>query len=196
MATAIARHPLTWPAGRPRTPLARRERPKFVVESFTQARDLLLGELRRLGARSVILSTNVPLRQDGLPYANMRQPDDTGVAVYFQRKGRDLCLSCDRWAKVEHNLRAVADAIDSIRRIERRGTGEMVDQAFSGFAQLPPVGSRWYEVLSVDEWASAETIAQAYRRELARRHPDRGGSAELMHELENARLQIPDDRRP
>ena len=41
----------------------------------------LIWELKRLGARGMVLSTNVELRQDGLPYSNRRRPEDPGVAV-------------------------------------------------------------------------------------------------------------------
>ncbi len=52
-----------------------------------RARDDLVAELRRFGAKDVVLSTSVPLRLDGLPLAAARQPDDPGVAVYFSLTG-------------------------------------------------------------------------------------------------------------
>ena len=42
-------------------------------------------------------------------------------------------------------------------------------------------------VLGVDRHASAEAIAEAHRRLIARVHPDRGGSSERVHEANAAR---------
>src|SRR5438045_3368924 len=84
--------PLFWPDGRPRA--ARRERSAFKVAGFGRVRDELLNELKLLRASRVIISTNVPLRRDGLPLAGQPQPKDPGVAVYFTRGGRKLCFAC------------------------------------------------------------------------------------------------------
>ena len=89
-------YPLHWPEGWKRT--SYRIRSKFKT-GFGAARNLLFAELDRMGASKVIVSTNIPLRNDGLPRANMR-PDggDTGVAVYFQRKGKPVVFACDKYS--------------------------------------------------------------------------------------------------
>ena len=83
--------PLQWPTGHPRT--SHPQRSRFDV-SFGTARDCLLHEIRLLGGTLPVLSTSIPLRLDGLPYANHRQPDDKGVAVYFTLKGQPMCFAC------------------------------------------------------------------------------------------------------
>ncbi|MCC5608930.1 hypothetical protein LC612_19610 [Nostoc sp. CHAB 5834] len=67
-----------------------------------------------MGAKNIIISSNVPTRQDGLPYARHKEPDDPGVAVYFKIKDKNYALCCvgiarlrHRWLKVRHNLRAI-----------------------------------------------------------------------------------------
>lgn len=183
----ISRYPLYWPAGRVRT--ANRQRPKFQAKSFAAVRDGLLNELKLLKATGVILSTNVELRRDGLPLAGQRNPSDPGVAVYFSRKGRDLAFACDRWVNVEENMRAIADAIECIRTIERRGTGEMVDAAFTGFAALPPGSSsrNWWEVLGLSNPNTDPQLVQTIYRKLAlEHHPDRGGDHVRMAEINDA----------
>ncbi len=95
---------MQWPSGWPQT--AQRRSSHFDTR-FAQARDGLLEEIRRLGGTQTILSTNVELRRDGLPYANQRNPEDPGVAVYFQQDGRPRVITCDRWLKVEDNIQAV-----------------------------------------------------------------------------------------
>jgi hypothetical protein len=39
-------------------------------------------ELRRLGATNIVVSTNVPVKADGLLYADNKRLDDPGIAVY------------------------------------------------------------------------------------------------------------------
>lgn len=179
----ITRSPLSWPAGRERTPSHRRQRPKFKSGSFATCRDELLAELRRAKAQEVILSTNVALRQDGLPLANQRNPNDPGVAVYFTRKSKPLSLCCDRWIAVEDNLRAIQDVVQCIRTIERRGTGEMVDAAFTGFQQLPPAANasgQWWQVMGLSPQTATAEVQERFRELVMRHHPDRGGDSDKM----------------
>lgn len=53
----IEAYPLSWPQGYPRS--ARREHSRFQT-SMANARDGLLEELRLMGARQIIISTNIP----------------------------------------------------------------------------------------------------------------------------------------
>jgi hypothetical protein len=58
--------PLAWPQGWPRTPSHKRTyNHQLKLSTFDSARDKLLDELRKLSARSVVLSTSIPLRRDG-----------------------------------------------------------------------------------------------------------------------------------
>lgn len=180
--------PLSWPAGKPRTPAHRRQRSKFDVSSFAVVRDNLLTELRRLGAKQIVLSTNVETRGDGLPYANRRQPDDAGAAVFFvDRKGRQLAFACDRWDKIEDNLRAIEKTIEALRGVERWGSGDMLEAAFTGFLALPAAATRrWFDVFNVPAHTPTNEVSDAYRRALMVAHPQRGGSNEAFHEVEQA----------
>ncbi|KAF7958244.1 hypothetical protein AWV80_01355 [Cupriavidus sp. UYMU48A] len=98
-----------------------------------------------------MISTNVPLRQDGLPYASYRKVDDEGVAVYFTLDGQQMSFACDRWNKVEHNMHAIVKTIDALRGIARWGTGDMMRAAFTGFAALPSPSTvrSWREIIGV-----------------------------------------------
>ena len=82
--------PLSWPSGKPRTRNPQRSR--FDV-NFTFARDELLKEIRLLGGRLPILSSNIPLRRDGLPYAGQKagRPRRGGL-FYAQRPANVLLL--------------------------------------------------------------------------------------------------------
>lgn len=182
--------PLHWPDGWPRTKTPAKS--KFDV-SFVEARDGLLAEIKRLGGRYIVISTDIETRQDGLPYANQRSPSDTGVAVYFERKGKQMVFACDRWNSVKDNMRAIAKTIDAIRGIERWGASEMLERAFSAFVALPAPGAArtWREVLGFNTERpgiiTKDRIEGAYRLSAKKVHPDAGGSTEAMAELNAAR---------
>lgn len=177
-------YPLAWPAAKPRT--NRRDRSRFDV-TFAKARDELFKELALMGARMPVLSTNVNLRRDGLPYANQPEPRDPGVAVYFTWKKRELCFSCDRWDRVRDNIQAIRHTISALRGLERWGTGDMVEAAFRGFEALPPPkGKEWFDVLEVSPNSSPEQIEESYRRLAKQHHPDLGGDSDKMSDINAA----------
>ena len=53
---------------------------------MSDATSRLIRECRLLGAANVIVSTNVAVRRDGLPYARQRTPEDPGAAVVLQAR--------------------------------------------------------------------------------------------------------------
>lgn len=186
-------YPLQWPAHQPRKLSHQRRRAAFKV-SLGHARDELLDELRLLGARDVIITSNVATRRDGLPYADAREPSDPGVAVYFERpfkggKAQQYVFACDTFDLFLHNLRAVGMTVAALRAIQRYGATEMLEQAFTGFAALPPGGrvTQWWEVLGVPPRASVAEITAAHRELVMIHHPDRGGDSVRMAEINAAR---------
>lgn len=192
----IEAYPLHWPANKPRTQTSRREASRFET-TFARARDSVLNEVKLLRGSRVVISTNVSLRRDGLPLAGQRQPDDPGVAVYFlDRAGTQKCIACDRWKKVEDNLWSIAKAIDALRGIQRWGTGDMVDAAFSGFAALPaPKPSpNWSVVFGMPAHSTTEAVKARYRELAMRHHPDRGGSREEMEAVLRAFAEFERER--
>ena len=184
-------YPLQWPDGWPRTPSHKRGKSRFTGQTYNQIRQLQ-NELRLLGAKNVVISSNVPVRNDGLPYAEAakRRYDDPGVAVYFTLKGKPLSMARDRYLTPWENMRSLVLTIDGLRSMERHGGSTMMDRAFSGFAQLPkPSGADWWEVLQVRPDASRDVIDANFKRLARDRHPDRGGSDHQMAELNRARDQ-------
>ena len=115
--------PLNWIPEKQRTPSNKRKRSQFQV-NFAKARNDLLGELKRLKATNIVISSNVETRQDGLPKASFKEPEDPGIAVYFRSFKKEYALSCDRWDKVKDNVRAIGKHIKALRGIEvERGRG-------------------------------------------------------------------------
>lgn len=171
-------YPLHWPEGRPRT--ARRERSRFdTTHQLAQTR--LMEELRLMNAKHVVLSTNVELRRDGLPYSSRKNPDDPGVAVYFEHKGRSVCFACDRWDSVGDNIQAIKKTVEALRGIARWGTGDMMEAAFSGFVALP--APSWRGDLGLGSDATLSDAEASYRSRARYAHPDAGGSEEAMSRL-------------
>lgn len=199
----INAYPLQWPVGRDRTRQFSREVARFNT-TFARARDeivrnvaLLTGtQLRWMKGNDVIVSTNIPVRGDGLPYATFRKPDDPGVAVYFDYKGKQMSFACDRWTRIEDNMQAIAKTIEALRGIARWGTGDMMQAAFTGFTALPsPDAQRpWWEVLGLSRAASHEVIEGRYRELRSSTHPDRGGSTNQFRAVQNAWQQYLDSR--
>jgi len=188
----VTSYPLYWPVGWPRAP--RRRRASFRDSNVYVETQEVRAELQRLGARAVIVSANLQLRNDGVPYAGQKTPSDTGIAVWFElRSGaawQQHVLACDRWDKAEHNLRAIALHIDSLRGQGRWGVGS-VQQAFQGYKALPERagGVPWWEILGVDPQASRDAVERAFKRRAHERHPDKGGAIDAWHELQQAREQ-------
>ena len=161
--------PLQWPHGRPRT--KQRASSAFKITP-RKAFDELMEELHRFGAVSPVVSTNAPLRQDGTPYADALDDPlpDPGVAVYFMRKKRLVCLACDTYRLPFENVRALGLSIKALRDMDRWGAGQVLDQAFEGFTALPPPDAMsevseaaWWVVLGVDPTATRDQIADAYK---------------------------------
>jgi len=193
--------PLSWPEGWPRTaPHLRRDSPflrpaKFAARyhSMEEARRELARELNLLGARREVLSTNVQLQLDGVPYSGRTPPADPGAAVYFTLKEKPTSLACDRWRRVEDNIWAIKCKIYNLRADERYGVGS-IEQAFRGYMALPAPGesgaSDWWRTLGVPVNASPTQVRDAYRLLVKKHHPDRNGEADLFRRVQAAYQQF------
>jgi hypothetical protein len=182
--------PLAWPVGWPTTPGYDRKSGGFQV-TYEEAASQLADELDRLGVTDGFISTDQPVRISGTP-DRTRQPGTPGVAVYFERHGKSLCIPCDKFSSVRDNIRAVGLTLESIRRMERYGTSQTVEAAMSGFTAIPAtagpsVGPRaWHDVLGVAPDSPASVIRAAYKAKALDAHPDRGGSQDAWLELQQA----------
>lgn len=198
--TDINAFPLSWPMTYPRTKYPSRS--KFGDYSFAVVRDNLMKELKRFGATKVVLSTNIPLRLDGLPKSGMGRIKDPGVAVYFKKqlKGQlhDFVFACDRWEKIEDNIYSIYKTIDALRGIDRWGSSDMQEKAFTGYMALPPATSQtkrpWNVVLNVSNFESTENVKKKWNELAMRWHPDRGGDASKMAEINQAYAEFKTER--
>jgi len=201
------RSPLTWPAWFPRTLFDERQPARFGTKNQGSwgSKPLTLhqacrrvtdeigkytrnGQPWRCDPEDVIISTDLLLRNDGLPRSGQRTPDDPGAAVYFALDGKQRCIPCDMYQRIEDNIGAIAATIAALRTIERHGS-QMFEAAFTGFDALPApdqvVGRSWRDVLSYygDSLAEAKTAYQKARKVA---HPDHGGAYGQLHEVQTA----------
>lgn len=197
MSDAPQRFPLQWPKHRPRKPANRRVRGGFTADtkriSLSDAMDRLETELERLGAVYPLVSTNIEPRLDGRPKGGLSAPADPGVCVYFQLKGESFALAIDTFTEVSQNLAGLAEHIKATRMIERYGVASAAEtlQAFSALpppAPPEPPPRPWHEVLGImPQAASKEAVEAIYRVRARGAHPDAGGPAGAMAELNRAR---------
>lgn len=203
----ISASPLSWPPGKPRTPAKDRKQGRFgkrnssgwglkeltVAEARSRVTETLdkftrSGQTHRVPPDSIIISTNLDLRIDGFPRSGQREPSDPGAAVYFQLDGQNQCIPCDVYSRIADNLAAIADCIEALRTLERHDAS-LMRAAFTGFAQLasPEAMGRphWRTVLNTDSH-DPEEVRKAYKTAQRAAHPDKGGSSEAFHAVQEA----------
>ena len=159
-------YPLQWPPGWPRT-ASRQSWPTRAI-ALEPALAECQAELRRLGAKNIVLSSNVTL--------GSQAPVDPGVVAYCTYDGTQVSIPCDRWTTVAGNLRAIAKTIEAMRGMERWGAKHMVRAMLTGFTALPApiVPEDWRAALGNP--ATLAAAEAAYRELMKRAHPDAGGS--------------------
>lgn len=182
--------PLQWPDGWPRAKY--RDQAAYLVE-FETARRELKREIKLMNGSDLVISSNVPIRQDGECYASSAGKNymDPGVAIYFKRKKEQIGIGCDCWDRVKDNLRALGLTIKAMRQIERCGASDILDRAFTAFKALPPAMSisnpNWWDVLQVLEDSPTALVKKSYRSLATANHPDRdGGDAGAMARINEA----------
>lgn len=199
------RYPLCWPKdwkrtqGRTRAQFGKAPRARgadvqtYVPKSRLSIEDSFRRieyEMERFGVdlHTVLVSTNLRTNMRGMPTGATGEPSDPGVAVYWNLKGKSQCMAIDRYDRVADNLAAVAATLEALRAIERHGGGSILERAFLGFAQLP-AALDWRAILCIHPQTNVteEIIDNAFKALAIRRHPDKGGSTEMMAELNRAR---------
>lgn len=184
---SVQPYPLQWPDTMPRYKSARQ--PGQFKTSLSGAMKNVSDSLRRFAVDSgkplgnVVISSNVTL--------GVSNPPDPGVSVWFTWDGMSVCIPVDRYSKVEANLQAIHHIIEARRTELRHGTLALVRATFQGFTALPAPASKrpWREVLNLigEKNPTREQVDHHYRTKAKTAHPDVGGSAEAMAELNRAR---------
>lgn len=175
---------------------------------------LLEREIRMISGRDAVVELALhegQFTREGLPYSNAT-PEHPGVIVRVRKPVRNphgkmdmvpLYFPAGRFSPWQANMRAVAIALEDLRRIDRYGVTQNSEQ-YTGFKQLPPPGPEHPSVLTVEEAArvvaasvsgcvpfdvltSPDNYRRAYRERAARLHPDAGGALDEWMKLQAAK---------
>jgi hypothetical protein len=176
--------PLSWPAGYPVT--EHRIESKFSC-TFAQARDGIFNQIDLLGAKTFFISCNVQRNKKGDLVEGRLIYDNPGVALYFNYKGEDKVIACDKWKYIHENLRAVEKSLEAIRGLERWGCSDIISRAMGGLKELAENAGEsngaWWQVLGVDQDAPPTYIEAAYKQKVKIYHPDKPTGNRDMFEL-------------
>jgi len=193
----IREYPLDWPKGWKRTPDAVRRKGKFqgTWKMAQQEMRRTLLSLTRTPHFGLIISTNLKADDPNLEgkakdvyYWSGQGIDSPGVAVSFVRKDKEIILACDKWNRPRDNLKALTATVMGLYKIDYWGCSEAMERAFSGLElQALPAPKQWWHVLGVNEFASEDTIKDAWRTKMKSLHPDIGGHDNNAAELNAAR---------
>lgn len=169
---------------------------------------LLDRELDFLEADNVVLQmavTDREIRRDGWIRSNA-VPDHPGVILTFDSWLGPLSYPCDNFTAWKANVRAIALALEALRKIDRYGVTKRGEQ-YTGWKQIPGPGqtsvtmtaNRAAEILKASAGESIEGkfpedvilgdagVAQAVHKAARRSsHPDAGGSDERFQSVELA----------
>jgi hypothetical protein len=152
--------------------------------TLDQAVKEAVAELTRMGAKDVVLSSNMRV---GLIRSSETELKDPGVALYWTSKsGQPMVMACDGWSRLRDNVRAIGLTLAALRAIERSGASQLLERVFTGFQALPEGSPDHWNVLGLERGTSEDRLSARYR-ELARKlHPDHGGTDAQMAKVNQA----------
>lgn len=189
----------TWPGVA--LPAWKRLRARFKA-SWSQTVRLLERELSHLGAQRIVLEMAVDerdLRNDGWIRANARPHSEGVILSFHSRQYGDLRYPCDRFNDWQDNVRAIALALEALRKVDRYGVTRRGEQ-YTGWKALPPASgipttveaaariiAKHSGIHESNVARSPETLRSAIREAQRRTHPDHGGVANDFHAVQAAK---------
>lgn len=127
--------------------------------------------------------TNYP-RGARLEGYNQSELDRT-VTLTYNLRGKPITLKMDSQSRAVDNLRVLFLAVEAMRLNEKRGIGEIIEQAYLQLAGPVQEKSPW-EILSIFPGSPISVAEAMYKEKAKTAHPDRGGSQEDMRQLNDA----------
>lgn len=183
-----------------------RRRSPFKV-GYQDTLELLFFEIAKLGGSDVVVQIDVrehELRLDGWPKSDAR-PKSPRVIVSLKSKHGPLMYPCDQFLKWQDNLRAIALALEALRKVDRYGVTSHGEQ-YKGWQALPAPSdgggftsiekaanfiARHCDHLPLDISGRFDTFRDAYRIAALKLHPDRNnGDMAEFKKLQQARELI------
>lgn len=196
------------------TPSGARVDAKFKV-TWSGVQDILERELRMLGYRegSVVLQTahnKYDVRKDGQLRGDVRAPSHPGVIVSFDvmddtgSRWIQMAFESDRFTQWKDNVRAIADAMEALRKIDRYGVSGVGKSGaqYEGYKRLESaegkIGDYDMAIAFLSEHSGIEapelqasSIARekAFRKAARKFHPDSAtGDLNEFQKLNDVRM--------
>lgn len=172
-------------------------RPSPFDAPWSRTVDLLADELRHLSARDIVIELALQegdLRLDGIPRANARLERD-GARISFQSKWGPLRYETSEFTHNGYrgltgwqaNLRAIALAMEALRKVDRYGVSKRGEQ-YAGWRAIPMTTGPSTALASRQD---AEEYLMRWggdwRRAARETHPDVGGDAEEFQTVMRAK---------
>lgn len=178
--------------------------------AFGATRDLLEFELEKLDAKNAVVEVGAhEFLRSGLPRQN--EVWHPGIALLFDSKRGPLAFATDRFNDWRDNLRAIALALEALRKIDRYSVSQSGEQ-YRGWAALPPAtpntqsetfasredAALWlqkYFLCALEPLLNNEDIRKSAYQKIARQlHPDAGGDPTQFRKLQNAKAMLENTR--
>jgi hypothetical protein len=159
--------------------------------------DLIARELRLLCAKAPVLLmalNDQQIRLDGRPYAKAI-PLHPGVILAFTVGKQQMQFPCDAFLTWPENLRAIALALEALRKVDRYGVTKQGEQ-YAGWKALPPPnGDHWTPEAArqfIDSIIGSGRvgligISASIREAEMVTHPDKGGHPSDFNKVQQAR---------
>lgn len=170
-------------------------------KTWTEVQNILEKELRFLNYRtgSVVLQTAHSawdVRKDGKLRSDVRAPEHPGIVLKFDvydskaKRYVQMSFECDRFVQWKANVRAIADAMEALRKVDRYGVsgGGKTNAHYEGYKALPSgdelsddkvadvVLAAFMETHSnfkvKDILSNRDNFIRAYKQAAAKLHPD------------------------
>lgn len=176
------------------------------ASTLSSTMNTLRRELRELGAKDVLLQIAVPrekFRLDGYP-RETAVPEHPGLILTMDSRVGPLSYPCDTFTTWQDNLRAIALALEALRKVDRYGVTKRGEQ-YRGFLAIEstamPAGfSTWQDAwkfledasgLESDVFEPPESRAPRIVRWAKRHaHPDTGGDTASFQRVTLAEAKL------
>lgn len=163
---------------------------------------LLKSELGHLKASAIVLLMALrpqEIRNDGRPRADAK-PAHPGVILSFTTPKGPMQFPCDKFNHWADNVRAIALALEALRKVDRYGITKSGEQ-YKGWQALPAPGESSVISNRVDALAfiakvtsiflpvdsQPDVVSYAVREAEKKTHPDRGGDSDEFKKVQQAR---------
>lgn len=171
--------------------------------SFTQTMKLLRRELEMLDARKLLVELDIrdrDIRIDGYPRADARAVGHPGVRVNFESRFGPVRMETAEFTSWQANLRAIALALEALRKVDRYGVSKRGEQ-YRGYRAIEQTSSDpaasihstsdALEVIQqetgLDRDEIMRSVPSAIRDAIKTSHPDAGGTDDRFRRVMRAK---------